>query len=118
MPLGDVDRAADVGDADDLHAAVAQEFHQRGADLAVALDDDALFTRESAEALEDRAGADRDAERRRAGVTERAADGERLAGDDAGRVVTAHHRHRVHDPTHDLGVGVDVRARGCRGPVR
>jgi hypothetical protein len=47
--------------------------------------------------------ADRDAERRGAGVSERAADGERLAGDDAGRVVSAQHRHRVHDPTHDLG---------------
>ena len=42
-------------------------------------------------------------------MTERAADGERLTGDDAGDVVSGQHGHGVHDPTHDLGIGIDVR---------
>jgi len=57
-----VDRSSDIGDAHDFHAAIAQELHQRRADLAVALDDDTLFTRESAHALEDGAGANRHTE--------------------------------------------------------
>ena len=45
MPPGTWMAPVHVGDADDLHAPVAQELHQRRADLAVALDDDALLVR-------------------------------------------------------------------------
>ena len=41
--LGHVDRAVNVGEADDLHAALAEQFDERCADLAVSLDDDALL---------------------------------------------------------------------------
>jgi len=54
----------------------------------------------------------------RAGVTERAADGERLTGDDAGDVVSGQHGHGVHDPTHDLGIGMMSGAGMSRsGPI-
>ena len=43
-------------------------------------------------------------------MSERATDGERFARHDTRGVVTVHHRDRVHDPAHDLGVGIDV---GC-----
>ena len=41
----------------------------------------------------------------------RAAEADRLAGDDAGDRVAGVHRVGVHHPGHDLGVGVDVRRR-------
>src|SRR5665213_1050010 len=61
--------------------------------------------------LEDGARADRHAERCRAGVTEGAPDGERFTRHGAGDVMSGQHGHGVHDPTHDLGVRVDI---GCR----
>ncbi len=74
--LGDVDGPVHVGQSHDLHAAFAEQLHERCADLAVSLDDDALFFGAALELLEQGHGADRDAERRRAGVAERAADRE------------------------------------------
>src|ERR1035438_237563 len=86
-----------------------KSFTRGAPTLPVPGDHAALFPREPPHSLKNRTRADRPAERRRAGVTEGPADGERLTRDDAMNVVSGEHRHRVHDPTHDLRVGIDVR---------
>ena len=108
-PVRVVAPAGRVRDGDDLRARLGREPRERAADVAEPLHRDL-------EALElaRRAGA---ASRRRQNMTprpvaslaaDRAADRERLAGDDAEHRVALVHRERVEDPRHHLRARADV----------
>ena len=91
------------------HAHVVEEVDERRADLAVALDDGTRAADVDAEPLEDRLGA------RSTTPTDVAPAWPWVPPIATGLPVTtpgvelaADHRDRVHDPGHDLGVGVDV----------
>ena len=108
MPVLVVEPAARVGDRDHGRAVLGEELREVAADVAEALDRDAravhrdrLLAQRLAEAVERAA-------RGRLLAAERAADLERLAGDDAEHRVALVHRVRVEDPGHHLRVGADV----------
>ena len=107
----------DVGDRDDAGARCVEQPGRRLADVAEALDRDARTRQLEAQpacGVLDRVD---DALAGRVGSADRAADRDRLAGDDAGDGVAAVHRDGVHDPGHRLGVGPDVGRRDVRvGP--
>ena len=100
-----------VRDRDDRRPLLGEELREEAADVAEALDGDAqAFERELA--LADRLlDAVEAAARGRLHPPERAADVERLAGDDAEHRVALVHRVRVEDPGHHRPVGADVRRR-------
>ena len=109
--------AVDVGHRDDPCAPASWSSRAVASpDVAEALDGDAR----AAEIEADPPGGVLDRVRRSlaggVGATDRAADRDRLAGDDAGDGVAAMHRDRVHDPGHRLGVGADVRRRDVASP--
>ena len=108
-PVGVVDAAGDVGDGDHGRAPVGELVRGDAADVAEALDDAALLGEVPAEPL---AGAGRhhhDAGARRLLAEDRAADRDRLAGDDLRHGVADLHRVGVHHPGHRLLVRRHVR---------
>ncbi len=107
-PFGAVQSAAGVRDADHDGALLVQEACEIAADVAEALHDHAQAL-ELLVLLAERVGdhVERPAGRRLL-APERAADRERLAGDDAQDGVALVHRVRVEDPGHHARVGADV----------
>ncbi len=96
---------------DDLGAGLMEQLGGDAADIAEALHDDARALDFQAQIAR---GLDADHEHAAAGrlaAAQRAAQRDRLAGDDAGRRAALVHRIGVHHPRHHLFVGVDVRRR-------
>ena len=89
----------------------ASSVRRDRADVAEALDGDRRALDVEADVLGRFARDDRDAAAGGFAAAERAAHLERLAGDDRRLRVADVHRVGVHDPRHDLLVGVDVRRR-------
>src|SRR6185295_18607952 len=97
-----------VADRDHLRAARVQEIVRDGARVAVALDRDRHALELLAQVLAGFLDRDSAAARRRLAAAQRAAQGDRLSGHDAGGRESLAHGEGVHDPRHDLRVGVDV----------
>ena len=103
-----MDAAFPVGDGDDLRALLGHQLRGDRADVAEALHGDARALELEPEMLRGFARDDHHAAARRLAPPERPAHLDRLAGDDRRRGVADVHRVGVHDPRHDLFVGVDV----------
>ena len=101
--------AGGVADGDDLAAHLGQQLGRDPADVPEALDDDAEAFEVGAGPARPLAHHQADAAAGRLVAPERAADQDRLAGDHGIDGVTLVHRDRVHDPGHDLRVGVHIR---------
>ena len=106
--VGIVEAAVLLGDADDLVAVLHHEAGGVGADVAEALNDDAAAVDGQVEIAQALVADHHDAAAGGLDAAARAADVERLAGDDAGDGVAHVHGVGVHDPGHGLLVGVDV----------
>ena len=104
-----VQTAADFGDADDLVAGFVHQLGGIGTDVAEALHDDARsLVGEMFELFAGLIANDHHAASGRFAAAARAADVDRLAGDDRGHGLAHVHGVGVHHPRHDLLVGVDV----------
>ena len=101
-PGGVVDAAGDVRDGGHGRAAVDQLVRGDPADVAEALDDALLLGEVPAEPLAGSGDHHHDAGAGRLVPEDRAADRDRLAGDDLGHRVADLHRVRVHHPGHRL----------------
>ena len=106
--LGVVDAALPVGGRDDLRAMGVHQLGADRADVAEALHGHRRALELEAEVPGRLAGDDHHAASGGLAPAERAAHLDRLAGDDGGRGVADVHRVGVHEPRHDLRVGVDV----------
>ena len=109
--VGVVDPAGDIGEADHRRAAPGQLAGRYAADLPEALDDAALLGEVPAEPLASTIDDHHDARAGRLRPEDRAADRDRLAGDDLRDRIADLHRVRVHHPGHRLLVGRHVRRR-------
>ena len=107
-PLGVVDAALPVGGGEDPRALLVHQLGADRADVAEALHGDGRALELEAEVAGRLAGDDHHAAAGGLAAAERAAHLDRLAGDDRGRGVADVHRVGVHEPRHDLGVGVHV----------
>ena len=106
-----VDAAGRVGDGDDRGALSPMSRAAMEPGVAEALDGDACLRRGRCQVA---GGLDDAVDGATGGglvAAFGAAQADRLAGDDARDRVALVHRVGVHDPGHDLGVGVDVRGR-------
>ncbi len=106
--IGIVDGAMNVAEAHDLASRLVQELRGDRADVAEALHDDPRALEGHLLRVAGLARDDKDAAPRRLDAPRAAADRDGLAGDDAMNAVAVVHGERVHDPRHDLRVGVDV----------
>src|SRR5580658_1518768 len=105
--LGIIDAAADIADADDARAILGHALGRVTADVAKTLHDDAAVVGKL-EHVDYAVGAKGDAAPGGFLASERAADADRLASDDAGNGVANLMRVGVHDPRHGLLVGAHV----------
>ena len=103
--------AGRVGDRDDARADRVELGGGDRADVAEALDRDARLAQVHADALADRLGDVDDAQAGRLAAPRRAAEHDRLAGDDLEDRVAHHLRVRVHEPRHLALAGAHVRRR-------
>src|SRR5262245_2295539 len=104
-----VDAAAPIGDGDDLRAEFGDQLGSDGADVAETLDGDGRFREIETRVLRGFTRRDHHAAAGGFASSERAAELNGLAGDDGGFGVADVHAVGVHDPRHDLIVGVHVR---------
>ena len=111
QPARVVDAAARVRDRDDLRAFFGGELREERADIAEALHGDPRVRERLALAAKRRDETEERAARGRLLTTQRAADRQRLAGDDAEHGVPLVHRVGVEDPRHRRRVRADVRRR-------
>src|SRR6185437_13583964 len=103
-----VDGAIPLDDADDLEADGGHEFRRHPADVAESLNDHARGFGAEAEFLQGLQRGDHAAAAGGFGTSARAAEGERFAGDHGGFSAAHVHGIRIHEPRHDLLVGIDV----------
>src|SRR6266851_4063661 len=104
-----VKTAADVREADDFVARFLHEVRGHGADVAEALNDDAAAFFLDAEFREGFVAANHHAAAGGFAPAARAAEFDGLASDDSGGGLADVHGVRVHDPSHGLLAGADVR---------
>ena len=107
--LGIVQRDRGIGDPDDDRTLLVQELREVAAHVAEALNGGAHPGERPIPLRCGVANAEQGASRRRLLPPERAADRQRLAGDDAEHRMSLVHRVRVEDPGHHRPVRADVR---------